>query len=164
MSVKSRSPLRMAGANTHSGNVNDGRLATTRGGGQRATIWSGGVAPNLSQAFGAVGSGNQVLFWSGAGRLDTVIPHLQMTSGLEVFFYDAATLAGSGVGISGQGIIGLIPRTHTAGHWSGHVLDPWPARIEVGTPFYSGLCASCPSGAPGFTVTFTPEVADLPVA
>jgi len=157
MSVVHRNPQRLAMANLDSGSVDTGRLPYTEAGTQYAVIWSGGLAPATGGRLSTIASGNQVLLFSGGGSLDSVVPHRQMQSGQPVYFYDAASLAASGVGISGMLILGRVPPTHNEGAWSGLALQEWRHRLIFSTPFYSGLCASAPSGAPGFTVTWTPE-------
>lgn len=166
MSLTSKNPLRVGGATIYSGGVATGEIPITQGGQVALTIWSGGLAPSLIGAPGAVHtSGNQVRLWSGAGRLNTIIPHVQMTSGLQSWFYDAALVARSGAGPvasliaeSGARLIGILPPTFGGGVWSGTAVSPMQSTINFGTPFFSGLNVACPSGSPGFTVTITPEV------
>lgn len=166
MSVTSKSPLRVGGATIYSGGVATGEIPTTQGGQVALTIWSGGLAPSLIGAPGAVHtSGNQVRLWSGAGRLNTIIPHVQMTSGQPGLFYDAALVARSGAGVaasliaeSGARLIGILPPTFNGGQYSGSPVVPLQSTINFGTPFFSGLNVACASGCPGFTVTITPEV------
>ena len=162
MSVTSRSPLRMAGANIHSGNVNTGEIPWTQGGGARFTCFSGGIR-NLSSGGTAPPTGapavtaDHAVIYSGAGRLNEVLPH-QAISGVVLVFYDAATPGLSGPGTytnSGYPIIGLIP-ANTIGSYA--LLGGGPFLSNFGFPFNSGLCVANASGCPGFTVTFTPEV------
>ncbi len=163
MSVATRSPLRMVGGLLASGGPNTGEVKYIRAGDFCGAIWSGAVVPVLTGTpTGAVTSGNHVLFVAGAGRLNTILPHVQMASGLPVYFYDASALALSGVSVSGQRIIGVLPGTWLGGTYSGtglNVGSPFngePIRPEM--PFASGLCAAVPSGCPGFTASWTVEV------
>jgi len=169
MSVSTRNPLRMAGA-VFSGNPATGEVSYTRGGQQNGTVWSGDLAPALrGLPAGSATSGNQIRVWSGAGRLHTIMPHTYMTSGQAVLFYDAALPARSGAGPvasliaeSGARVIGIIPlvnrgvlsvisgQTQTAVNWDN--------VINVDMPFNSGLNIACPSGSPGFSFAFTPEI------
>ena len=162
MSVTSRNPLRMAGANVSSGNVNTGEFAYTMGGAQRFGSFSGGIL-NLSSggpppAAGAVVvTADHAVIYSGAGRLNEVVPH-QAISGTAIHFYDSAVVARSGPGTyreSGYPLIGLVP-ANTIGMTP--FLGAGPLPLVYGVPFNSGLCIAFASGAPGFTVTFTPEV------
>jgi len=169
MSFLTRRPMIMTGAVSSSGFVGTNELSTTRGGQLTATIWSGGLAPGLlSCPAGAATSGNQVILVSGQGRLHTVIPHLQMQSGIQVWFYDAALPARSGAGPiaallaeSGARVLGIIPPTQRAGDVAGFqsgygFTTPWKDKIDFDTPFLSGLMVACASGAPGFSVSYTP--------
>ena len=163
MSLSTRSPLRMAGANLSSGTPDTGEVHMTRGGKQTAVIWSGALNPNLTGApTGAVASGNNAQLWSGGGRLHTVMPHQFLNSGQPVFFYDAGAITVSGVSISGQKLIGIIPNSMRAplAVISGQVQSTvaWQDQIVLDMPFTSGLCVSAASGAPGFTCSFTPEL------
>ena len=164
MSLQTRKPLRMGGANFASGNPNTGELMFTRGGGQNACLWSGALAPSLAGCpAGAVTSGGNTMLFSGAGRLNSILPHALLTSGQPVFFYDSSIITVSGISVSGQKLIGFIPATYRApltpisGQYA--VTIPWQDKIDCDMPFTSGLCVSAPSGAPGFTISFTPEVA-----
>lgn len=163
MSVTTRSPLRMAGANLSSGHPATGEVPWTRGGQLTATLWSGGVSPNLTGApTGAVTSGGHTLILTGAGRLNTILPHSFLTSGQPVFFYDAGAISVSGVSVSGQRIIGIVPNTMRAplAALSGNIATVvnWEDKIDCDMPFTSGLCVAAASGAPGVTVSYTPEV------
>lgn len=163
MSVNTRNPLRTVGGNLYSGGPNTGELTYARAGAITACIWSGALAPSLTGCpAGAVTSGGHTQLWSGAGRLNTIIPHALLTSGQSVTFYDAGAITVSGVSVSGQRFIGLIPVTMRAPlvALSGNqtLSVAWQDQISVDMPFSSGLCVSAASGAPGFTVSFTPEV------
>lgn len=158
MSVTTRNPLRTAGATLHSGSVNTGQQNMTYGGGQAICVLSGalllGSGGSTPVAGGTTG---HAVFWSGPGRLDTVLAH-QAISGTAIFFYDSNVVARSGVatiGESGYRIVGVVP-ANTIGSYV--TLGGGPLPLQFGTPFQNGLAVSCPSGAPGFTASFTPEV------
>lgn len=164
MSNTTRSPLRMAGANLQSGFPGTGEVQMTDGGQRTATVWSGNILTNAALTgcpAGAVTSGGQIMIWSGGGRLHRILVHSLLTSGQPVTFYDSASITVSGVSVSGQRFIGRIPARSraTLALASGEVdiAVPWNDVIEVQMPFTSGLCAAAASGAPGFTVSFTPE-------
>lgn len=164
MAVTSRNPIRMAGAILNSGFPNTGEVRMTNGGEQTACVWSGNLLTNASLTgapAGAVTSGGHIQLWSGAGRLHRIMPHAILTSGQPVTFYDAGTITVSGVSVSGQKFIGRIPARSraTLALASGEVdtTVAWNDVIEVQMPFTSGLCVAAASGAPGFTVSFTPE-------
>lgn len=157
MSVTSRSPLRMAGACVNSGNVNTGEVPVNRGGAQTFCVLSGalllGSGGSIPLAGGTTG---HALWFSGAGRLNTILPH-QGVSGAAGFFYDSATIARSGVatiGESGYRIVGVVP-ANTFGLVG--VTGGGPLPIATDIPFFSGLCGSFPSGMAGVTFTITPE-------
>src|SRR3990167_196340 len=115
MSFSTRSPLRVGGANFNSGAPSTGEVNVTRGGQFTAVIWSGALNPSLVGCqTGAIASGNNVQLVSGMGRLNTIMPHSFLTSGQPVYFYDAAAITVSGVSVSGQRIIGIIPNTMRA--------------------------------------------------
>ena len=164
MSVPVRNPMWLAGATCRtSGDVQDAAIGVIRGGGRCAAILSGGYAPNLNSAPGATlagGNSGHVLLFSGAGRLNSILPHVQMVSGVYGYFYDAGTLS-FGTGLSGQKIIGVIPPTMNGGTLSGGgygTYAPWNGEpIRPDMPFNSGLCVLALSGVPGFTVSWTPE-------
>src|SRR5438093_889232 len=110
MSVGTRSPLRVAGATVNSGFPNTGEIAVTRGGAQAACLWSGALAPVLTGCpAGALTSGGHTQLWSGPGRLNTILVHSYLNSGQPVTFYDAGTITISGISVSGQRFIGIIP-------------------------------------------------------
>ena len=162
MSFSTRSPLRVGGANFNSGAPSTGEVNVTRGGQFTAVIWSGALNPSLVGCqTGAIASGNNVQLVSGMGRLNTIMPHSFLTSGQPVYFYDAAAITVSGVSVSGQRIIGIIPNTMRAPlvALSGNPVTTiaWEDRMIVDIPFSSGLCVSAASGAPGFTCSYTVE-------
>lgn len=165
MAWQTRSPQRILGGNPVSGGVNTGEQQHVRGGSYKVSVSSGGLAPVAIGAPAsltpALGSGNSILFYSGAGRLNSVLLTGQTTSGPGGFLYDAATPAASGATLSAQSVIGVIPSTWPAlGIASGGVSNPVvfsaePSRPDM--PFYSGLCLFLPSGNPGITVSWTPD-------
>ena len=150
----------------------------TIGGFNHASIYSGYASGSASVvacpgAVLATSPGlsiNDVLLFSGAGRLDSVLTHqFSASSGFQqpVIFYDAAVPASSGAPIatSGHRLLGFVPGYLNAVSGLNTVvfLQPnYPANfgnpVELGVPFLSGLCASVNSGAAGFTVVWTPEV------
>lgn len=158
MGIPNRTPLRVAGSSVNSGNVNTGEWLTTRGGGQCATIYSGWNSGTSLVAAGgnagpAVLGGSDVLFVSGAGRLNTIIP-LLAASGVGVTFYDAAVATSGGPFVSsGHKILGVLPPNT----WNGTSVLGGPAPIPIDVPFQSGLCAAVRSGCAGFSITWTPE-------
>ena len=160
MSVRSKSPLRMAGAVVNSGGLDTGEVNWTNGGTQRFSAFSGGIrnlssgGPPPATGAPAVTADHAVLF-SGAGRLNKAQPHV-FVSGGAVVFYDSAVVARSGpfLAESGYGILGVIP-ANTIG--MSPQLGGGIGPIDFGVPFNSGLCVAFASGAHGFTVTFTPE-------
>lgn len=164
MSVPQKNPTVFVGASRDSGAPSTSELNTTRGGGRASCVWSGSLLTNaaLTGAPGAVQSGGHILLCSGPGRLNTVIAHQFFTSGVPVWFYDAAGPTVSGISVSGQRIIGFIPPTTPAALavLSGNLqMTPqWNYITHVDMPFSSGLCAGAASGTPGFTVSFSPEI------
>ena len=155
MSVTTRNPLRVAGAFTYSGGPNTNELAVTTGGAVCVSVYSGGLinfgsgSTNLRPV---VHSGGHAVYWSGPGRLNYVIPH-QAISGVQGQVYDAATPAGSGVGTVISPILAIIPANSF-----GMIIGGGPFPIESPLPFTSGLALNLASGAPGVTLSFTPEV------
>ena len=159
MSVTSRSPLRVAGANVNSGSVNTGEQLFTFGGGQAATLYSGMVSGvSLLGAPGAVNGlagGADVLLVAGAGRLKDVLIHQSLISGQSIVFYDAGVVSSGGpFPGSGTKIVGIIPASPPAG-LSGTFVAAGPYLFDV--PYQSGLCVNLKSGQAGFTATFNPE-------
>jgi hypothetical protein len=155
MSVTTRNPMRMAGANVNSGNVSTGEFNCSFGGGQAATLYSGMAAPALTGAPGAVAGGADVLIFSGAGRLKDVMPHVQL-SGIQITFYDSAVpTSGGPFAASGHKIIAVVP----ANTWAppGGVFGVGPIQYGFDMPFQSGLCVASKSGQPGLTVSWFPE-------
>ncbi len=163
MSLTTRSPLRMLGGLNNSGFADTGEIRMTQGGEQTACIWSGNLLTNASLTgapAGAVTSGGHTQLWSGPGRLHKIIAHDILTSGQPVTFYDAGAITVSGISVSGQKFIGRIPaRSRATLALASGALDTavaWQDVITVDMPFTSGLCVAAASGAPGFSVSFTP--------
>ena len=166
MTAPVKKPCFIAGAVRTSGDPQTGEVPFTRGGMRTSTVWSGSLLTNtaLTGAAGAVQSGGQVLLVSGAGRLNSVVPHQFLQSGQPVWFYDAGTITVSGISVSGQRIIGIIPGTSPANPTvqSGQfqMARTWSDVIFVDMPFSSGLCVGAASGTPGFTVSYTLETSE----
>jgi len=164
MSVPIKEPTYLAGSPRASGDIQTGEIPFTRGGGRTSCVFSGSLLTNtaLTAAPGAVQSGGQILLFSGAGRLNNVLVHQFLTSGQPVWFYDAGTITVSGISVSGQKIIHLIPNNFPAAlavaSGNTQTVVNWNWTYQVDMPFQSGLCVAAASGAPGFTVSFTPEV------
>ena len=107
MSIATRKQVWMKGANLFSGGVNTGEVAWNRGGTVAAHVYSGAIT--MSGRSSAVSSGGSVLFFSGAGRLNTFTAHppvgvalagngaIGFLSGIPIVVYDAAIMARSGV-------------------------------------------------------------------
>lgn len=119
------------------------------GGGLVAGSVYSGVVP-------ATGLPGDVQLVSGAGRLNLILPHTTVTSGLTTVFYDAAVATSGGpFAASGHVILGVIPPTWTA---NSGVANAPQARIVMEVPYRSGLCVNLRSGQLGFTYTYTPEI------
>lgn len=159
MSMRTRRPVRMAGAVVTSGHLDTGELNVNQLGGQRRfSAFSGGVY-SLGSGFPAplAQTADHVVLWSGAGRLKTVFVH-QAISGVALQFYDSAIVARSGPNTfqeSGRGLLGAIP-PNTWNNNGGTLLGI-QVPITFDMPFFSGLAVVGSSGVPGFTLTWTPE-------
>lgn len=139
----------------------------TWGGFQSATFYSGAVVPGLTGAPGAVATGSDVLVFSGAGRLDTVLVHQHTGhSGalLPIVFYDAATaVSGGPIYTSGHKLVAFAPllvnllsgALPVSGQNSAYAPPGLPQQVSW--PFLSGLCFNSRSGQPGFSVAWTAE-------
>jgi hypothetical protein len=169
MSLPTRNPLRLVGAVPNSGFPNTGEQATTRGGMQTCTVWSGGLlAPGsgfLPQ--GTVKTADQLLLVSGAGRLNTVFLHATgafTLSGVALAVYDGAAVEVSGAtpALLAAGGKGLLAVMNAPGGASGTLITG-QTPVSWDMPFSSGLCVSCISGSPGFTLSYTRET-NNPVA
>lgn len=161
MSFGTKNPLRFMGANV-SGAPNTGELLTVRGGTRRCTVWSGSLAVTPAAGTFLNSSGGQIQFWSGPGRLNSIVPLSNSQSGLPTFFYDANAIAVSGVVGLPSGFIGAgsLSTQYLAAAASGvfQVAQIPSEPFRPDCPFFNGLCASIASGTNGFTVTWTPEV------
>lgn len=112
---------------------------------------------NVSCIFSGSAALSDQLIYSGQGRLDSVLPHVQ-TSGVQVVFYDAAVATSGGpFAASGHNILGVLPANTWAGGPGGGVFGAGPVPATFNTPFFSGLCVATKSGQPGFTATYTPS-------
>lgn len=175
MSVVSRRPLRTAGANLDSGNVNTGEVCWNRGGVRAGSVYSGAIAMATTAAGpGALASGGSILFFSGPGRLNSFTALFPagvalagggepaILSGQPIVVYDSDITARSGVftdatiSESGRPIMyaWYPPRVLSGVNITGPGFDP----VAVDRPFTSGLCVMALSGAPGFTVSYSPEI------
>lgn len=159
-------PCYLNGNAYNSGDVKTGELQTIRGGGRCITVFSGnailsGVLPAAGTATGnaANNGGYDLLVWSGAGRLNSIMPLAQIQSGLPTLFYDSAVnTSGGPFAASGHKIVGQLPGTFAGGAWSGLGIVAWTGGpINVDLPFQSGLVIALKSGQAGFTCSFTPE-------
>ncbi len=157
MSQPTAKPCFIAGTPRSSGDVATGEVTITRGGGRTACVWSGSLLTNaaLGGAPGAVQSGGNILLFSGAGRLNSVLQHqgVLTLSGVAVTFYDAGTITASGTSVSGQRFLAILNAPQGQ---SGQFTNPGiPTAIDM--PFSSGLCVSMCSGTPGISVSYTVE-------
>jgi len=147
MSVTTRNPLRTAGANLNSGNVNTGQLPNTQGGGRNYSAGSGVAVDTL--------------IFSGAGRLDVVVQTTQLASGRGVVFYDGnIATSGGPFTTSGHVVLAVIQPTFSPAVWSGTVpRADWSDPRYPAAPFFSGLIAAPKpdSGTCSFALSFTPE-------
>lgn len=161
MSVQTRSPLRITGATLNSGFPATGEQAFTRGGQVTAGLYSGNVVSGLAASIaapGAVLGGADVLLFSGAGRLNTIIMQ-QTGGGTAVPIYDGSVpTSGGPFVLSGHKILGTIPA-------SPGLLTPisggLPGPIPVDAPFLSGLIVAFRSGMLSCSITYTPETNQL---
>lgn len=177
MSTPFRKPTIIAGTPGLSGDIQTGEVPWTRGGARTVCVYSGAIAMGVAAAgSGSLSSGGSVLFVTGAGRINTFTAlwpagvavagngEGACISGQPIVVYDSAITARSGVltdgtiGESGRRILFTwCPPKQLA---SGVTNEAFAARylpIPVDIPFQSGLCAMALSGAPGFSITYTPE-------
>lgn len=145
-------PTWVAGTPRTSGDIQTGEIATTRGGG-RVISQSGMFSGNPD--------GSIAIFSGVAGRLNTVYLHQTpgntwSQSGVVVTFFDAGTipLSGGPFPISGHKLVAQLNAPYGL---SGQPIQV--GKFEVDMPFQSGLWARAASGAPGFSVSVTPETA-----
>lgn len=145
----------------------DQRIAqkNTFGGFKSATIFSGQVAPSLlSCQSGTFAVGSDIMFQSGAGRLDYIMTLASVQSGLPITFYDApAPVSGGPIPASGHRVVGTFPGTFNVngGVVASGLLDgTLPAAgvpMQCSMVFLNGLCCNSRSGQPGFTINWTSE-------
>ncbi len=132
---------------------------TPDGGHKADCLFSGQVVPTLTGCRnGAVAVGSDVMFYSGAGRLQAVIPHqtLMALSGVTGVFYDAhAPVSGGPIPASGHVILGNSLNQNRITNSGDQLAAGVPLVLNV--PFYSGLCYNSRSGQAGVTVVWTPE-------
>lgn len=156
MSVLTRAPLRMAGANMTSGSPNTGEMSWTQGGAQ-VVSQSGMFSGNPDGGITIVGSGQ-------AGRLNMVVIHnlpgtLWAQSGIKIDFWDGgaspALTSGGPFAASGHK---LIATYNAPTGLSGQPSAAVGVQPPLGMPFTNGLFARAGSGAPGFSVSYSPEV------
>lgn len=135
------------------------------GGTRTGCIFSGAVVP-VANGPGALVTGSDVMFASGAGQLVDVVINagiasgntVATTSGTAIVFYDAAAPV-SGGPLQASGHIPLFtvympvtPPTIA----SGLTQPAFSVKINVNMPYNSGLCVNSRSGQPGFTASFRP--------
>lgn len=177
MGLRSKRPLRYAGAQMDSGWVDTGELRTNRGGEKTATVYSGAIAAGTLGAPGGVASMGSVLVVSGPGRLNNFTANWPAgvalagngenacISGQPIIAYDSVTVARSGVLTDGmlaesgrKVLFAWCPPKQLA---SGVTNESFAARYQpqqIDAPFFNGLCVLALSGAPGYTLSYTPEV------
>lgn len=159
MSLTTRNPVRLAGANVNSGHPNTGELAFTRGGMTSFTAWSGGpLQLGSGSAVPVAQTADHAILISGPGRLNSafVVNGVLSMSGVGVSFYDAASVAASGPGTipaAGRTVLGVL---NAPGGVSGQINLPGDVRA-FDMPFNLGLAVNAPSGACGFSVSYTRE-------
>lgn len=150
MSIPVVNPHIIAGSPRSSGDIQTGEIPWTRGGGRVVSV-SGTFSGNPD---GSVGLASGI-----AGRLANVVLHNTpgnpwSQSGIVVQFYDAALpVSGAPLQASGHKLLAVL--NGPVGH-SGQLSQT--GKFEIDMPFQSGLFARAASGAPGFTVSITPEV------
>lgn len=179
MGLRSRRPMRMAGAVLNSGYSDTGEVRMTRGGELVAAALSGGIA-NMSGMGIPITSGGHAFIVSGQGRIHTFTAlratnllsgvtaanaGTSVLSGQPIVVYDAVMTQRSGV-IAGVplGESGARPIYHWFPPTSQSGVNVERGNVEayfqptmLDQPYYSGLCVMALSGAPGFTITYTPE-------
>lgn len=174
MSLTTRNPTRVAGANVNSGFPNTNELLINRGGVRTASCYSGAIAMGVAaMGAGAISSGGSAMVYSGVGRLNTftaIFPagvalagngEQGILSGAPIVVYDSAITARSGVftdatiAESGRKILftWYPPRVLSGVNAAGPGFSP----VALDIPFFSGLSVMAISGSPGFTLSYTPE-------
>lgn len=156
MSLSTRNPHAVCGANVNSGFVNTREQGYKTGGELKAAVYSGGLGGStLTNTFNLVAvTGDQVQLVSGPGRLKMIVCH-GMVSGVAGHIYDAAVAARSGPGTyreSGLPVLAVVPANSF-----GNPFGNGPTQIVTDVPFHSGLFAENTSGVVGFTVFWVPE-------
>lgn len=133
-----------------------------RGGFETEAIYSGQVAPALTGTRnGAFAVGSDVMFCSGTGRLNAIIPHQTVfaLSGVAGTIYDAARpVSGGPIAASGHiplGNILALPAGNKIALSGDQLIAGVPQVIDV--PFQSGLCYNSRSGQTGVTFVWTRE-------
>ena len=177
MSLRTRKPVRMAGGIVNSGNVDTGEVRWTRGGERVATALSGAIAGMSGRGI-PITSGGHGFIISGQGRVNTftALRPINLLSGVTaaggstgvlsgqpIVIYDAVMTQRSGILADGTMVeSGARPIYH----WHPPVLMSGDTKfdlpnlfppVSVDQPFYSGLAVMALSGAPGFTLSYTPE-------
>ena len=179
MSLRTRKPVRMAGGIVNSGNVDTGEVRWTRGGERVATALSGAIAGMSGRGI-PITSGGHGFIISGQGRVNTFAAlrpynllsgvtaagaYTSVLSGQPVVVYDAVMGQRSGIINDGtlvesgaRPIFAWFPPVSYSGLSveRGNV-ESYFQPVNVDQPFFSGLAVVALSGAPGFTLTYTPE-------
>ena len=115
----------------------------TQGGTHSYAMWSGTI-------------GGDVAITSGRGRVNLVVTHQSMLSGVQVTLYDSAiAVSGGPRATSGHIPLGGVGGLATGA--SGIYNVTGGAVTSLQTRFNSGLCLSSASGQPGVTVFYTYE-------
>lgn len=103
--------------------------------------------------------GGLILVSGQPGRLNQVVLHntpgnIWAQSGIPLFFYDGNSVQTSGApfAASGHKVIGIV-NGPVGG--SGQIAQTGSLQIQM--PFSSGLLVRAASGAPGFSISWTPE-------
>lgn len=179
MGYRTRNPHRMAGAVISSGYLDTGEVTMTRGGQRVATALSGSIAGMSGRGIPITSGGHGFVF-SGQGRLNTFMAlrptnllsgvtaaaaFTSILSGQPIIVYDAVMTQRSGIINDGTLVeSGARPIYHwfPPVSYSGQTveranIESYFQPIALDQPYYSGLAVCALSGAPGFTLTYTPE-------
>ena len=127
------------------------------GGTRSFNIYSGGLITHGSGGkvpLSDPGTGDSVWF-SGAGRVNTVIPH-NAGSGQVSVLYDSVVTARSGISALESGIQAIFFMTGNTNGGNNGIFNEGPPIFRVDTPFFSGLALQARSGVTGMTVYYTP--------